>query len=249
MQPARGCLSPRATTGRLRTFARMDMKSVCICTPFTGEHDHKLELYDTGEMRFDQMIAEIRRVFICDPFRLEMMRRDVCVDVRGISLHWFKTHTRVEYKRNLREIGYMRITKRRGETLYIGEKPNQFRIYDKAAERLYQYAHMCREARKGDIPIASFEEVFGHSESAIITRVERQYGGGRCGGNLRSLLRLDCSNPFEPLKFLTSSGPEISPAGIDSTTYWAAQHLQRMVCENGAQYVRAHMSDLVGSKM
>jgi hypothetical protein len=30
--------------------------------------------------------------------------------------------------------------------------------------------------------------------------------------------------------------------------YWAAQHLQRMTHQNGIQYVRSHMSDLVGSK-
>jgi hypothetical protein len=211
-------------------------------------HDHKLELYDTAEMTFDQMVYEIGRVFDCDPLKLEMLRRDVCVDVVGPSLNWFKTHTRVEFKRNSREIGYMYVHEWRGETLNLGEKPNQFRIYNKVAERLNQYRWMVREAKKRGLPIKTFEEIFGHSEHATITRVERQYGGSQCGGNLQSLLKLDRSNPFEPLIFLPSSGWEINPFGMDCTTYWAAQHLQRLNQEHGLQYVRSHMSQIVGSK-
>jgi hypothetical protein len=213
-----------------------------------SSHDHKLELYDTGEMKFDEMLTEFTRVFICDPLELEMLRRDICVDVVGVSLDWFKIHARIELKRNMREIGYMNVIARKGETFYLGSKPNQFRFYNKVAERLYQYDHMLREAEKIGIPIGSFLEVFGHSESAIITRIERQYGGSQCGGKLRSLQKIDRGNPFEPIKFLKSSGREINPCGMDSTMFWAAQHLQRMVRDNGVQYVRAHMSNLVGSK-
>jgi hypothetical protein len=210
--------------------------------------DHKLELYDTAEMNFDQMVSEIRRVFVCDPLKLEMMRRDVCVDLVGTSVDWFKTHARVEFKRNMREIGFMMMTAKRGETFYLGVKPNQFRFYNKVAERQYRYRWMVREAKKSGNVLPSFQETFGHPEDAIITRIERQYGGSMCDGNLRSLLKLDRTNPFEPLKFLSSPGREISPIGIDSTQYWAAQHLQRMTHQNGIQYVRSHMSDLVGSK-
>jgi hypothetical protein len=53
-----------------------------------------------------------------------------------------------------------------------------------------------------------------HFGNAIITRIERQYGGSMCDGNLRSLLKLDRTNPFEPLKFLSSPGREISPISI-----------------------------------
>ena len=211
-------------------------------------HDHKLELYDTAEMTFDEMLFEISRVFDCDPLRLEMLRRDVCVDVVGTSLDWFKRHARVEFKRNIREIGYMIVNARRGQTLYLGAKPNQFRIYDKVAERRYQYDWMLREGKRQGLAIKSFEETFGHSEQATITRVERQYGGSQCGGNLKSLLKLDRTNPFEPLIFLKSPGREITPFGMDCTTYWAAQHLQRLAQENGVQHVRSHMSEIVGSK-
>ncbi|RSL17886.1 hypothetical protein EDE15_3435 [Edaphobacter aggregans] len=75
-----------------------------------------------------------------------------------------------------------------------------------------------------------------------------QYGGSQCGGTLRSLRKIDRTNPFEPLKFLKSSGAEISPFGLDCTTYWAAQHLQKMARENSTQFVRAHISNIVGSK-
>ena len=108
---------------RLHMFARFGRKQ-----NGKGAHDHKLELYDTAEMKFDEMLAEISRVFICEPLDLEMLRRDVCVDVEGISLDWFKTHTRVEFKRNIRDIGYMIVHTRKGETFYLGVKPNQFRF-------------------------------------------------------------------------------------------------------------------------
>jgi hypothetical protein len=213
-----------------------------------SSRDHKLELYDTAEMTLEEMVAEIRRVFVCDPWELQMMRRDVCVDVVGVSVQWFKAHTRVEFKRNVREIGFMTVDAKRGETYYLGAKPNQFRFYNKVAERLYRYRWMVREGKKQGLAIGAFEKVFGHSEDAIITRIERQYGGSQCSGTLHSLLKMDRGNPFSPLKFLRVSEREISSAGLDSTTYWAALHLQRMVQEIGAQRVRAHMTDLVGSK-
>jgi hypothetical protein len=199
-------------------------------------------------MKFDEMLAEIRHVFICEPLDLEMLRRDVCVDVEGMSLDWFKVHARVELKRNVRDIGYMIVNAKKGETFYLGGKPNQVRFYNKVAERLYRYEWMVREWEKQGLPVRSFRDVFGHSESAIITRIERQYGGSQCGGMLRSLLKIDRTNPFEPIKFLRSSGAEISPFGMDCTTYWAAQHLQKMARENSIQFVRAHISNRVGSK-
>ena len=211
-------------------------------------HDHKLELYDTAEMTLDDIQNEISRVFDCDPLKLEMLRRDVCVDVEGTSVNWFKAHTRVEMKRNSREFGYMDVFERKAETHNMGAKPNQFRFYNKVAERLYQYAWMVREALKDDLPIKTFEEVFGHSEHAIITRVERQYGGSQCGGILKFLLKLDQTNPFKPLIFSNSSSFEIDPLGMDCTTYWAAQQLRRLVVENGLQYARSHMTQIVGSK-
>ena len=129
-----------------------------------------------------------------------------------------------------------------------GGKPNQISFYDKVAERLHQYNWMLREGKKQDLAIRSFQEIFGHSEDAVITRIERRYGGGQCGGTLRSLLKIDRTNPFEPIKFLKSSGLTINPCGMDCTTYWAAQHLQRQVEENSLQFVRAHISHIVGSK-
>lgn len=104
-----------------------------------------------------------------------------------------------------------------------GEKPNQFRIYNKVEERLNQYGWMVREAKKRGLAIKTFEETFGYSEHATITRVERQYGGSRCGGNLRSLLKLDRTNPFEPLIFLKSSGREINPFGDEQFLRWRSQ--------------------------
>jgi formate hydrogenlyase transcriptional activator len=46
-------------------------------------------------------------------------------------LDWFKSHGRIERKRNVREIGYMEVIARKGETFYLGAKPNQFRFYNK----------------------------------------------------------------------------------------------------------------------
>lgn len=211
-------------------------------------HDHKLELYDTADMTFDDMLAEIKRVFVCEPLDLVMLRRDICVDVVGTGVDWFKTHTRVELKRNIREMGYMNVWKKKGETFDLGGKPNQISFYDKVAERRHQYEWMLREGERQGLSIRSFQEIFGHSENAVITRIERRYGGCQCGGTLRSLLKIDRTNPFEPIKFLKSSGFTINPCGMDCRTFWAALHLQRLAEENSLQYVRAHMSNVVGSK-
>ncbi len=61
-------------------------------------------------MTFDEMLFEIGRVFDCDPLKLEMLRRDVCVDVVGTILNWFKGTGDIQKKNYV----YYRSTGHRG---------------------------------------------------------------------------------------------------------------------------------------
>jgi len=59
----------------------------------TSESFNKLEIYDTG----DKSLCEMRRltasIFDVDPDQLGLMRVDLCVDVHGVDVGWFKRHT------------------------------------------------------------------------------------------------------------------------------------------------------------
>ena len=63
------------------------------------------------------------------------------------------------------------------ETVYFGKRPNCYRIYDKIAEFRYQFARLKPDEGLEKPP---FEELYGYPETGVIlTRVERQIGGGR----------------------------------------------------------------------
>ena len=73
---------------------------------------------------------------------------------------------------------------RRGvETIYFGKRPNVIRVYNKVAERQYQYSRMLARAKRNNIPVTelqTFEQIYGHSPTGcVLTRVERQIAGGR----------------------------------------------------------------------
>jgi len=109
----------------------------------TAEPIHKLEIYDAGEKTYQEMRSLVGSIFDCSPDRLGLMRVDLCADVHGIDVGWFKRHTIIKSKQTQREFGsvapYQTVRKGKAETLYAGVKPNQFRIYNKSAERLVRW--------------------------------------------------------------------------------------------------------------
>src|SRR3954466_15632012 len=96
-------------------------------------HPHKLELLDTGEMKFSEMLDEIASVFHVDPLSLPIMRVDFAVDIPNVPVSWFREHVRVRHKQFVAAISEMQeseMGRRELQTLYLGKRPNCFRIYN-----------------------------------------------------------------------------------------------------------------------
>lgn len=165
--------------------------------------------------------------------------------------------------------------RREMQTLYYGKRPNCFRIYNKTAEMLNQYKALCRTRKPGpsseqmeavtglhlvdadtvlpvardvnpDADLPSFRELFGVDESAVLTRVERQIGGGRVPEQLNTIARLKANalefNPFERLKFLSSGVVEPVPDDYPFETYCTGMFLRKMAHAQGMQWTRAFMN-------
>jgi hypothetical protein len=210
------------------------------------EGNHKLELMETGNKSFRELVSEINRVFIVDPMQLGVMRVDLTADVVGIPVPFFQDALRAAYKQVANDIEkadqFSRLGRGDIQTLYLGSRPNCFRIYNKIAELKKQYAALKRNETK-EQPLASFEELYGYpSEGFILTRVERQFGGSRIPDELSTLktLRENIAtfDPFKSLEFLTTSKPEPDPDEYDLTKFLAGLGLRHLIQELGMQRTR-----------
>ena len=205
------------------------------------ERNHKVELVDTAGMSHLGMVKAIEEIFAVDANRLGVMRIDLAVDVPGVSVPWFAEHARIKYKRFLAKLGVVETAEmgdRQIQTLYYGKRPNVFRIYDKLQEYRIQFQRMLRQIAS-DIAPPTFEQCFGVPESGhILTRVERQFGGGRIPAELASvgdLVRCAAFNPFESLELVTGGSPEPSPLDYTFTDYCAGMHLRHIARTQGMQ--------------
>src|SRR6266446_1471864 len=128
------------------------------------------------------MKEDVEQVFQVDAEKLSIMRLDLAVDVPGISVSWFAEHTRVRHKRWLARLGVIDTSEmgnREIQTLYYGKRPNVIRIYNKVEEYRAQYQRILRRVPPGVTP-PTFADLFRVFEFGhILTRVERQMGGGR----------------------------------------------------------------------
>jgi hypothetical protein len=179
-----------------------------------GKHDHKLELLDTGKKSYSELASQIESVFVTDPFELALTRLDLCADVKGTPVSWFQPRVRVKYKRFANERGeleYEQMGNRKIETLTAGKRPNMFRIYDKTAECKMQLKKLQRKTSPDADPL-DFEKEFGFPPESVLTRVERQFGGGRVPpelGNFGKLANAPQYNPFAPLEIVNGSGAQL----------------------------------------
>ncbi len=99
------------------------------------------------------------------------------------------------------------------QTAYYGRRPNCIRVYDKVAEWRKEYAARKRGAGETEFP--ALEAIYGWPESGrILTRVERQIGGGRVPAAIRRLGAmpkvLPSFNPFAAVE-LTPDGNAALP--------------------------------------
>ena len=224
----------------------------CVLHTFCNsdkEGNHKLEVIDAGLLGYSRMQAEIARVFAVDSRRLGLMRLDLAADVHGVSVNWFEQHVIAKWKRYTCSYGrtsadfeFCEMGRRGVETFYAGRRPCLFRIYDKIAELLHQHARMVRRlSREARANCPSFEETSGYPETLILTRVERQFGGGRLPVKLATfgaLRRAAEVNPFEPLILTAAGAVEPNPRDHDLTRYLAGMQLRSMVQRQGIHRVK-----------
>jgi len=153
-----------------------------------GKGDNKIELLDAGYHSFAFLVNEVQRIFEIDPLQLELIRVDVAADVPDVPVTWFLANARVKGKRfHLAGTGnfeYQQLGQKGIETIYHGKRPNCDRIYNKIAEYEHQYRRFKRRASR-DAEIPSFETLYGMSQNAILTRVERQIGGGKVAEQMK----------------------------------------------------------------
>jgi hypothetical protein len=203
------------------------------------EGEHKLELLDTGFKTFGELQAQVGAVVAGPTDDLELMRIDLCADVHGVSVDWFFDRLRVRFKRVCYEMGllkYQRIGKAGIQTITAGRRPNIVRVYDKVAE----YKDQLRKLnRKRSAEALTLEGKFGVREDATITRIERQFGGGRvpmqidCLGKLRSLPDF---NPFTNVLIANGSrvgAPTLAECGFDA--WLTGTRLRELQDEMGTQ--------------
>jgi hypothetical protein len=226
------CTKHYARVEDLRHFGRSSIL-------YSGQRwngNYKLEIVGTGMMTLPEIASEISNVFDVDPRSAEIMRVDLAVDVQGYPVDWFRRCARVSHKRYSSE--YTRFVSEHAqvETLYFGKRPNIFRVYDKTEEQGVDYRRLIRKARAGE-PIPTFQARYGHPENEILTRVERQYGGGRVPKQIATLEKLQenalCFNPFESLQFLPGSICEESVNQLNGDAFIKGHGFLRLVERHG----------------
>ena len=202
-----------------------------------GDGNFKLELIDTGKSSLANLVREIERVFEVDGRRMEVSRLDLAADIRDVPVSWFMDHLRAKHKRWAADFGnvdYSRMGMNSVETLYLGKRPNFYRIYDKIAEFRYQYARLRPD---GDLPKPSFEELYGYPEAGVIlTRVERQIGGGRLPatiGTVGKLASLPDFYPFDQLEILAGASEIPNADHYELSAYLQGVGLKAMVAKLG----------------
>lgn len=202
-----------------------------------GEGNHKLELIDTGRVGYSAMVSEVERVFDVNPRGLNIMRLDVAADIRSVPVSWFLEHLRARYKRWVADVGKIEVS-RMGtleiETFYLGKRPNCFRVYNKIAELKHQYARL--KSDEG-APKPPFQEVYGYPATGLVlTRVERQIGGGRVPEGVATVGQLRCLaeyDPFSHLEILAGAARRPNPDDHDPSVYFMGRGLECAIQERG----------------
>ena len=206
--------------------------------------EHKLEMLDTCKRSYSALVEQLEGTIEGEIDDLEVMRIDLCADVVGTPMEWFLNRLRIKYKRVAHEIGvlkYQLIGKAGIQTLSGGKRPNIVRVYDKVAEYKDQLRKLLRK-RNRDADELTLESEFGVTPDAVITRVERQFGGQRiptmidCFGRLA---RLPDFNPFTNIEICNGTGakvPTIQECGLD--TWLSGTRLHQLQLEMGEQQFR-----------
>lgn len=219
-----------------------------------GSHgNHKLEMLDTGTKPYSALVAQIEAVVDHPVHDLGVMRLDLCADLPGVTVSWLHSRLRVKYKRISRTIGPLTadvIGNVGIETISAGKRPNMVRAYDKVAECRMQFRKMERKASK-EADRLDFEREFGFSPDAVLTRVERQFGGCRIPDGISTFGHLSKAvefNPFDVLEITGDTGSRLPTVReCESVTdYYAGLEFNRHVKAEGLQNVRRWLNSETG---
>jgi hypothetical protein len=176
-----------------------------------GKGDHKVELIDTGIRSFGYLLDQISGIFSVNPSALEVIRVDLAADVPGVSVPWFLSHARGKFKR-FHNVGtgleYQQLGQKGIQTLYLGKRPNLYRIYDKVAELQHQYRKLLRQL--DDVEIPALYSFYGIWPDSVLTRVERQIGGGKIAEQIK-ITRTTGIARVSTLGELLTYAPEFNP--------------------------------------
>lgn len=234
--------------------------------------NHKIEILKTGEKSLAEIWDISRRMFHCDPDDLGIMRADLTADIPEVPVPWFRDHTLVSHKRTTRIIGeipntrFMTVASGVAETLYAGKSPNQFRIYDKTGERMFQLKRenhkiaalnkkSLLDSRPGEsvvLPMMTFEQMFGYDPKKVITRVEVAIHGKSLEkiGLVRAadLRKTPWMHPFEKIKFINDKKLDCDPSLYSNDEWCAGLYWQSVARQHGIAAAKREMYRMHGNK-
>ena len=173
------------------------------------DHTHKLELFETGKKTHSELASLIESVAEIDSGPLELTRIDLCADIPDVPVSWFHAHARFKYKRIERRVGKLKwdvICRTEIETVTAGARPNVSRIYNKIAQELGEFRKDCKKQSR-DADSLEFEQEYGHKKTDMLTRIERQYGGGRLPKSLRTFGMIGNAaevDPFDTIELISN---------------------------------------------
>ncbi len=174
-----------------------------------GRPNHKVEIIDAGEKTVQEMADIIRKLFVVDPWALQLMRADLATDLEGVSVPWFKDNAYVNRKQFSsrieksfdQELQFVGMGTAVAQTLYAGKRPSLIRIYNKLEEWHMQWRKLgikcdrfnrrmdgleMTEEQKyyGSRFVPSFPDYckdrgYQFETGSMLTRIERQIGGNR----------------------------------------------------------------------
>jgi len=205
-----------------------------------GPMNHKFEIVHAGQKSLDQMCRIITAVFDVDPNTLQMMRVDFAADTLYTSL-------RVKNKRCLNTIGefdYETVGSRQIEYFRYGKSPNCVRVYDKPVECKARFKEALKHSNLDAEP-PSFEDVYGFPESIIMSRTERQSGGGRVPVDVDTIRKLYSAadyNPFQAVEYIPETFPLPDPRHVGESRSIKLIGLNSLIKIFGYQQTRAMLN-------
>ena len=208
--------------------------------PVAKEKRHfKIDFTDTRLLTAEDLKWRLNWLFRIRPDQassLRISRIDFAADVCGVSVEWFKRHSRVKRKQSLRSYEVCEVETSKGAvtSVVFGKRPDLYRIYNRVAEK---------RARGADV---LYYGMFSGAPAPTATRVERQCSGRAIPKNVATLGGLfehaADVNPFPNLICTQTDDGEISTDNWTPQMWLMSVGLASAVRELGEATVRARLN-------